>query len=97
MSPADARPPGTLRALVRTPGSSSFPSGHSASAFAFATAVGGEIPVLVPVLVPLAAAVAYSRVHTAVHYPTDVAAGAAIGVACGIAAGRLRRAPAEPR
>jgi len=92
------RPPSrSLRALVRTPSSSSFPSGHSASAFAFATAVSGELPALAPVLAPLAGAVAYSRVHTGVHYPTDVAAGAATGVACGIVAGRLRRAPAEPR
>lgn len=85
----------SLRALVRTPSSSSFPSGHSASAFAFATAVGGEIPALAPVLVPLAGVIAYSRVHTAVHYPTDVVAGAAIGVACGTVARRVRRAPTD--
>ena len=88
------RPPSeTLAALVRTPSSSSFPSGHSASAFAFATAVGGELPVLAPVLVPLAAIVAYSRVHTGVHYPSDVAAGLVVGVACGTVARRIGRAP----
>jgi undecaprenyl-diphosphatase len=92
------RPPSEeLPSLVRTPTSSSFPSGHSASAFAFATAVGGELPVLVPVLVPLAATVAYSRVHTGVHYPSDVAAGFVVGVACGTVARRLRRAPDVPR
>jgi len=69
--------------LVRTPRSTSFPSGHSASAFAFATAACHELPLLAPALVPLAVAVAYSRVHTGVHYPSDVAAGAAIGVVCG--------------
>jgi membrane-associated phospholipid phosphatase len=92
------RPPSrTLRALIRTPSSSSFPSGHSASAFAFATAVSSELPLLAPVLVPLAGMVAYSRVHTGVHYPTDVAAGAAIGVACGTAIRRLRRSASGPR
>jgi membrane-associated phospholipid phosphatase len=65
------------------PRSSSFPSGHAASAFAFATAAGGvERRALVPLLA-LASAVGYSRVHTGVHYPTDVIAGAAIGVAAG--------------
>jgi membrane-associated phospholipid phosphatase len=92
------RPPSrSLRALVRTPSSSSFPSGHSASAFAFATAVSGELPVVAPVLVPLAGMVAYSRVHTGVHYPTDVAVGAAIGVACGTVIRRLRRSASTPR
>jgi undecaprenyl-diphosphatase len=75
--------------LIRMPRSSSFPSGHSAAAFAFATGACDELPVLAPVLVPLAGAVAYSRVHTGVHYPSDVLAGAAIGMASGLLAGRL--------
>jgi undecaprenyl-diphosphatase len=79
-----SRPP-----LIPMPRSTSFPSGHSASAFAFATAASGELPRLAPALVPLAGAVAYSRVHTGVHYPSDVAAGAAIGVVCGVIATRL--------
>ena len=73
----------SLPALIRVPRSTSFPSGHSASAFAFATGVCSEIPALAPVLVPLAAAVAYSRVYTGVHYPSDVVVGAAIGIASG--------------
>jgi membrane-associated phospholipid phosphatase len=76
-------------ALIRTPRSTSFPSGHTAAAFAFATGACTELPVLAPVLVPLAGAVAYSRVHTGVHYPSDVAAGIGIGIGSGlIAAGR---------
>jgi membrane-associated phospholipid phosphatase len=66
---------------VRMPSSTSFPSGHSASAFSFATGVGAVLP---PVAVPLrglAALVAYSRVHTGVHYPGDVVAGALVGTA----------------
>lgn len=77
--------------LIRMPGSTSFPSGHSASAFAFATGVSEELPLLAPALVPLAGAVAYSRVHTGVHYPSDVVAGAAIGIGSGILVKRLRR------
>ena len=46
------------------PRSSSFPSGHSASGFAFATAIGREIPTLAIPLRVLAAAVAYSALST---------------------------------
>lgn len=74
---------------VRMPGSSSFPSGHSASAFAFATAVGIEVPVLSVPFHALAVLVAYSRVHTGVHYPGDVIAGAVIGTATGQIVTRL--------
>ena len=67
----------------RMPRSSSFPSGHTASAFAFATAAGDAAPRLRPALLVLAGLVGYSRVHTGVHHPTDVIAGAAVGVAAG--------------
>jgi membrane-associated phospholipid phosphatase len=87
-----SRPP-----LIRMPRSTSFPSGHSAAAFAFATGACEELPVLVPVLVPLAGAVAYSRVHTGVHYPSDVAAGAAIGIGSGMLAKRVPRWVHRPR
>lgn len=68
------------RRLIRRPTSSSFPSGHSASAAAFAAAVAMEHRQAGAAVIPLAATVAYSRVHTGVHWPTDVAAGAIIGV-----------------
>jgi undecaprenyl-diphosphatase len=71
------------------PNSMSFPSGHSASAFAFVTGASAEMPILLPVLVPLAGTVAYSRVYIGVHYPSDVAAGAAIGIGAGLLARRL--------
>jgi membrane-associated phospholipid phosphatase len=64
---------------VHMPTSRSFPSGHSASAFAFASAIGSALPALSPPLHFAAAAVAYSRVHTGVHYPGDTIAGALIG------------------
>ena len=70
-----------VEALVRRPRSFSFPSGHSASAFAFAAAAGAELPGLLPPLLVVAGAVGWSRVHGRVHYPGDVLAGAAIGTA----------------
>src|SRR5437016_13867798 len=74
---------------ISLPGSFSFPSGHSASAFAFATGVGLEDPRMLAPILPLAATIAYSRVHLRVHYPFDVLAGAAIGVGMGLASGPL--------
>ncbi len=77
---------GSQPPLISMPPSTSFPSGHAASGFAFTLAVGDELPALLPLLVPLAGAVAYSRVHVGVHYPSDVAAGTMIGIASGMVA-----------
>ncbi len=76
---------------VPLPKSTSFPSGHSASAFAFATGVSGELPELAVPLRLAAAAVAWSRVHTGVHYPGDIIAGSLIGGAVGETVGWVRR------
>jgi membrane-associated phospholipid phosphatase len=70
--------------LIRMPRSTSFPSGHTAAAFAFTTGACAELPALAIVLVPLAGIIAYSRVHTGVHYPSDVAAGIGIGIGSGL-------------
>lgn len=79
---------------VRRTVTTSFPSGHTASAFAFASAVGEVAPRAWAPLHLTAALVGYSRVHTGVHYPSDVAAGALLGTLCGWttrrAADRLR-------
>jgi undecaprenyl-diphosphatase len=71
------------RQTVLMPRSHSFPSGHSASAFAFSSAVGAEIPVLATPLRLMATTVAYSRLHNGVHYMGDVIAGALIGAGVG--------------
>jgi undecaprenyl-diphosphatase len=79
---------------VRMPASTSFPSGHAASGFAFASAIGRDQPALGFALRVLAAAVAYSRVHTGVHYPGDVVVGSLIGASTGQAvSGLLDRLP----
>jgi undecaprenyl-diphosphatase len=81
-----ARPPlaePSVEPLVAIPESTSFPSGHAATAFAAATAVALLYPRLrVPVLV-LAALVALSRAYLGVHYWSDVLVGSAFGVAVG--------------
>ena len=67
------------------PTSSSFPSGHSASAVAFAAGVSLAMPTTAPVVIPLAAAVAVSRTYVGVHYPSDVLAGSAVGLVMALA------------
>ena len=74
---------------VRMPTSTSFPSGHAASGFAFAAAIGRDQPWLGLALRFLAAAVGYSRVHTGVHYPGDVVVGSLIGESTGQAVAGL--------
>ena len=77
------------RQLARQPTTTSFPSGHSASAAAFALGVAMEAPLLAPPVAALAAGVAYGRVHTGVHYPGDVAAGLALGAASALVVKRV--------
>ena len=75
-----------IRQLKRQPITTSFPSGHSASAAAFATGVALESRGWGAVVAPLAAcSVALSRVYTGVHFPSDVLVGAALGVGAAFA------------
>lgn len=66
------------RRLVQ-PKSTSFPSGHTASAAAFSGVVGAQLPILRVPVDALALSVGFSRVYTGVHYPGDVLAGWVIG------------------
>ncbi|MEV0321391.1 bifunctional phosphatase PAP2/diacylglycerol kinase family protein [Streptomyces sp. NPDC050658] len=92
-----------IRHLSRQPVTSSFPSGHAASAAAFATGAALESRALGAAVAPVAASVAFSRVYTGVHYPSDVLVGAALGAGAAYAVRGLvpSRAqlpsPARPR
>ncbi|WP_146087483.1 phosphatase PAP2 family protein [Thermomonospora echinospora] len=82
-----SRPPRSLRGRRpgRIPDTGGFPSGHTAAAAAFTTAVIATTPrVGVPVGL-LGAVVAYSRLYTGAHYPSDVAAGALAGATTALA------------
>ena len=75
-----------LELLVETPQDFSFPSGHTSSSFAAATALSSHgrswgIPAYI-----LAVLIAFSRLYLYVHFPSDVIAGAAVGIICGILA-----------
>lgn len=74
-----------IRQLHRQPVTSSFPSGHSASAAAFVAGAAMESGAWGTGLAPVGASVAFSRVYTGVHYPSDVVAGCALGVGAALA------------
>lgn len=73
---------------LRTPHSSSFPSGHASSAFTAAGVLSKGDP-LAPLYYGIAALVATSRAYVKIHHASDVVAGAAIGVALGAAARKV--------
>lgn len=89
-----------IQALGSIPDSTSFPSGHAATAFAAAVAVGLVCRRLRTPLLALAAAVALSRVYLGVHYWSDVLAGSLLGALIGLATGWTvrwaRRPPRSP-
>lgn len=89
-----------LPPLIPTPTQLSFPSSHSASSFAAATAYAGLLPR--GPLLATAGAMALSRIHLGVHYPTDILVGAGVGCAVGSTVRRVgdrliaRRADRSP-
>jgi len=70
---------------LRTPTTSSFPSGHASAGACAATMLSHDLHVA-PLWWALATAVAWSRVHVGAHHVTDLIGGAAIGTAAGTAA-----------
>ncbi|GGS21733.1 phosphoesterase [Streptomyces aureoverticillatus] len=74
-----------IRHLPRQPITSSFPSGHAASAVAFTVGAALESRRWGAAIAPVAASVAFSRVYTGVHYPSDVLAGAGLGAGAAFA------------
>jgi undecaprenyl-diphosphatase len=72
---------------MHRPVTSSFPSGHSASAFTAAVLLAGGPFTLVSFV--LAAGIAFSRVYVRMHHTSDIVAGALLGVAMGSVARRV--------
>ena len=85
--PEDTSPDVPLPYGMHRPITSSFPSGHAASAFTAATLLAGGPAT--PVWYALAALIASSRVYVRMHHASDVIAGVALGVAMGAVARRL--------
>jgi undecaprenyl-diphosphatase len=68
-------------AVGRKPGTWSFPSGHSAAAFAGAWLLRRHYPKLAGLWYAIAALVGFSRIYLGAHYPGDVVSGALAGTA----------------
>jgi undecaprenyl-diphosphatase len=75
---------------LRTPKTTSFPSGHASSAFTAAVVLSQGDP-LWPVYFGIASVVASSRMYVKIHHASDVVAGAAVGLALGTIARRYLR------
>jgi undecaprenyl-diphosphatase len=79
---------------LRTPRSTSFPSGHASSAFT-AAGILSEDDSLAPLYYAIAVVVASSRVYVKIHHASDVLAGAAMGIVFARVARRIWPAPAR--
>jgi undecaprenyl-diphosphatase len=73
---------------LRTPRSSSFPSGHASAAFTAAGVLSEDDP-LRPLYYAVAVVVASSRVYVRIHHASDVVAGAALGAGLAAVARRV--------
>jgi len=73
-------------AVGKKPGTFSFPSGHSAAAFAGAWLLGRHYPRLAVLWYAIAGLVGFSRIYLGAHYPGDVLSGALSGTAIAEAA-----------
>lgn len=83
---------GDERFDIRSPVTSSFPSGHASSAaFAATVLIGWDGARWAPLWLGSAATVALSRPFVRIHHGSDIVAGAAVGVALGLVARRVFR------
>ncbi len=85
-----------LTALIPKPGSYSFPSGHTTTAFAAATVIASCLPKKFGILAYiLAALIGFSRMYLGVHYPTDVLAGIVLGGLIGVVSDQVMKLKKE--
>ncbi len=75
--------------LIDRPSGSSFPSAHSAQAFAAATAIFAKYKKAGIAAFVGAALIAFSRLYMFVHFPTDVLCGIVLGILVGFAADKI--------
>lgn len=75
----------SYKAWIKPSDQFSFPSGHTAAAFVFASLMMLFYPSYAPIFYLWASLIGLSRVLLGVHFPTDIAAGAMLGSACALA------------
>lgn len=81
---------------LRTPLTSSFPSGHATSAFMSAALLSDGDRRMKPLYYALAVVVASSRIHVRIHHASDVVAGVLVGMGLGALGRRLFPLPVAP-
>lgn len=87
---------GDERFTVRTPSTTSFPSGHASSAAFAATVLSTWSPRRAPLFAAVAVIVGTSRAYVRIHHASDVAGGAVVGLCLGALARPLvKRLAAE--
>jgi undecaprenyl-diphosphatase len=74
---------GTRPHRLRTPSTTSFPSGHASAAFCAAVVLSGQDPRRTVLWYALASTVALSRPYVHIHHASDMVGGAVIGYAVG--------------
>lgn len=77
--------------IIKPPFSSSFPSGHSAIAFAFTASLFlSKTKLWISALV-ISVLIAFSRIYLYVHFPSDVISGLLVGILCAVSVFLLMR------
>jgi membrane-associated phospholipid phosphatase len=82
---------GTRPHRLRTPSTTSFPSGHASAGFCAAVVLSAQDRRLAPLWYALAAVVAVSRPYVRIHHASDVVGGAVLGYVAGRASRAIWR------